>query len=187
MQYNRLTLGRQAKEALKGTVEEPSIHVQAGSAYFQYHKEPEAGEAVILVGSRHTSIYYPHDIYTVGAILKDTPEERERIEEVLRTAPPVERTHYGPEITYSEDIEDILAVTGLVFLAEPTAVTDHGVYAPTVLCRCRVLQAYVGQPTLERKKMIVSHLIKKVSSGRGYRVSVDFNITFDELQRAISG
>ena len=35
MQYNRLTLGRQAKEALKGTVEEPSIHVQAGSAYFQ--------------------------------------------------------------------------------------------------------------------------------------------------------
>ncbi len=41
--------------------------------------------------------------------------------------------------------------------------------------------------TLERKKMIVSQLIKKVSIGRGYRVSVEFNITFDELQRAISG
>ena len=133
-------------EVLKGTVEEPGVHVQAGSAYFQYHKEPEAGEAVILVGNRHTSIYYPHDIYTVGAILKDTPEERERIEEVLRTAPPVERTHYGPEITYSDDMEDILAATGLVFLVEPTAVGDHGVYAPTVLCKCRVLQAYVGQP-----------------------------------------
>ena len=43
-------------------------------------------------------------------------------------------------------MEDILAATGLVFLVEPTAVGDHGVYAPTVLCRCRVLQAYVGQP-----------------------------------------
>jgi len=41
--------------------------------------------------------------------------------------------------------------------------------------------------TLERKKMIVAHLIKKVSIGRGYQVSVEFNITFDELQRAISG
>ena len=44
-----------------------------------------------------------------------------------------------------------------------------------------------GSATLERKKMIVSQLIKKVSIGRGYRVSVEFNITFDELQRAISG
>jgi hypothetical protein len=35
--------------------------------------------------------------------------------------------------------------------------------------------------------MIVSQLIKKVSVGRGYQVSVEFNITFDELQRAISG
>ena len=35
--------------------------------------------------------------------------------------------------------------------------------------------------------MIVSQLIKKVSIGRGYQVSVEFNITFDELQRAISG
>ena len=44
-----------------------------------------------------------------------------------------------------------------------------------------------GGATLERKKMIVSQLIKKVTVGRGYRVSVEFNITFDELQRAISG
>ena len=44
-----------------------------------------------------------------------------------------------------------------------------------------------GGATLERKKMIVSQLIKKVTVGRGYQVSVDFNITFDELQRAISG
>ena len=44
-----------------------------------------------------------------------------------------------------------------------------------------------GGANLERKKMIVSQLIKKVSIGRGYQVSVDFNITFDELQRAISG
>ena len=44
-----------------------------------------------------------------------------------------------------------------------------------------------GGATLERKKMIVSQLIKKVSIGRGYQVSVEFNITFDELQRAISG
>ena len=44
-----------------------------------------------------------------------------------------------------------------------------------------------GGANLERKKMIVSQLIKKVSIGRGYQVSVEFNITFDELQRAISG
>ena len=44
-----------------------------------------------------------------------------------------------------------------------------------------------GGATLERKKMIVSQLIKKVTVGRGYQVSVEFNITFDELQRAISG
>ena len=41
--------------------------------------------------------------------------------------------------------------------------------------------------TLERKKMIVAQLIKRVTVGRGYQVSVEFNITFDELQRAISG
>ena len=41
--------------------------------------------------------------------------------------------------------------------------------------------------TLERKKMIVAQLIKKVSVGRGYQISVEFNITFDELQRAITG
>lgn len=44
-----------------------------------------------------------------------------------------------------------------------------------------------GGATLERKKMIVSQLIKKVTVGRGYQVSVEFNITFDELQWAISG
>lgn len=44
-----------------------------------------------------------------------------------------------------------------------------------------------GGATLERKKMIVYQLIKKVTVGRGYQVSVEFNITFDELQRAISG
>ena len=41
--------------------------------------------------------------------------------------------------------------------------------------------------TLERKKMIVAQLIKKVTVGRGYQMSVEFNITFDELQRAITG
>ena len=41
--------------------------------------------------------------------------------------------------------------------------------------------------SLEKKKMIVGQLIKKVCISRGYLVSVDFNITFDELQRAIAG
>ena len=41
--------------------------------------------------------------------------------------------------------------------------------------------------TLEKKKMIVGQLIKKVCISRGYQVSVEFNITFDELQRAIAG
>ncbi len=41
--------------------------------------------------------------------------------------------------------------------------------------------------SLERKKMIVGQLIKKVCISRGYLVSVDFNITFEELQRAIVG
>ena len=41
--------------------------------------------------------------------------------------------------------------------------------------------------SLERKKMIVAQLIKKVSVSRGYQVSVEFNITFEELQRAITG
>ena len=35
--------------------------------------------------------------------------------------------------------------------------------------------------------MIVAQLIKKVTVGRGYQISVEFNITFDELQRAITG
>ena len=35
--------------------------------------------------------------------------------------------------------------------------------------------------------MIVAQLIKRVTVGRGYQVSVEFNITFDELQRAITG
>ena len=191
-------------EVLKGTVEEPSVHLQAGSTYFRYNKEPEVGEAVILVGNRHTSIYYPHDIYTVGAILKDTPEERKRIEAVLRTAPPVERTHYGPEITYSDDIEDILAVTGLVFLVEPTVVTDHGVYAPTVFCKCRVLQAYVGQPIYSDINIVFFEdtvavgneylvLVNQIDNGNIYNLSsrnsvytVEEAMKIDEL-RALMG
>ena len=35
--------------------------------------------------------------------------------------------------------------------------------------------------------MIVAELIKKVTVGRGYPISAEFNISFDELQRAISG
>ena len=35
--------------------------------------------------------------------------------------------------------------------------------------------------------MIVAELIKKVTVGRRYPISAEFNISFDELQRAISG
>ena len=37
--------------------------------------------------------------------------------------------------------------------------------------------------TFPEKKMIVANLIKKVTVGRGYKIEIEFNFSYDEFQK----